>query len=132
MPTPTTSTEKDGPGGDLVEGLYEALPSSLVTVLIVATSLAIVQLSVIDTLRVALWLGSIYLVSGVRLWTWLGYRARKSLDQDEAFWRRLALAGALLSGATWGTAAILLFPLHDPAHQMFVALCIAGMASGAV
>lgn len=132
MPTPTTSTEKDGPGGDLVEGLYEALPSSLVTVLIVATSLAIVQLSVIDTLRVALWLGSTYLVSGVRLWTWLGYRARKSLDQDEAFWRRLGLAGALLSGATWGTAAILLFPLHDPAHQMFVALCIAGMASGAV
>jgi diguanylate cyclase (GGDEF)-like protein len=132
MLTATTSTEKDGPGGDLVEGLYDALPSSLVTVLIVATSLAIVQLPVIDALRVSLWLGSIYLVTGVRLWTWLGYRARKSRDQDDAFWRRLGLAGALLSGATWGTAAVLLFPLHNPAHQMFVALCIAGMASGAV
>jgi diguanylate cyclase (GGDEF)-like protein len=132
MPTPTTSTQTDRSGGSLVEGLYEALPSSLVIVAIVATSLAVVQLPVIDTLRVSLWLGSIYLVTGVRLWTWLCYRARNSHNEDDPFWRRLGLAGALLSGATWGTAAILLFPPHNPAHQMFVALCIAGMASGAV
>jgi diguanylate cyclase (GGDEF)-like protein len=116
----------------MAEGLYEALPSSLVTVIIVATSLAVVQLPVIDSLRVSLWLASIYLVTGVRLWTWLCYRAHNSRDHDDTFWRRLGLAGALLSGATWGTAAILLFPSHNPAHQMFVALCIAGMASGAV
>jgi diguanylate cyclase (GGDEF)-like protein len=132
MPTPTTSTQTDRSGGSLVEGLYEALPSSLVIVAIVATSLAVVQLPVIDTLRVSLWLGSIYLVTGVRLWTWLCYRARNSHNEDDPFWRRLGLAGALLSGATWGTAAILLVPPHNPAHQMFVALCIAGMASGAV
>jgi diguanylate cyclase (GGDEF)-like protein len=121
-----------GSGTAGIDGLYDALPSSLITVFIVATSLAIVQLPVIDPVRVSLWLGSIYLVTGVRLWTWLMYRARSDHDHNTAFWRRLGLAGALLSGATWGTAAVLLFPPQEPTHQLFVALCIAGMASGAV
>ncbi|MGA7983140.1 MAG: EAL domain-containing protein [Chromatiaceae bacterium] len=128
----TTSSKDEGSDTRLVATLYEAVPTSLVSVVTVATSLAVIQWPVSDPLRVLLWLSSIYLVSGVRLSLWLSYVSRAALSHDLAFWKRLALAGALLSGATWGSAAILLFPPGEPAHQMFVALCIAGMASGAV
>ncbi len=38
----------------------------------------------------------------------------------------------MASGATWGAAAIWLFPIDDIAHQVLVAFIVAGMCAGAV
>jgi diguanylate cyclase (GGDEF)-like protein len=78
------------------------------------------------------WLIVTLLVSVYRLWAARGYRRAAPPARREARWYRHALAGALLSGLTWGAAGFLLFTADDSYSLSLLAFIIAGMCAGAV
>ena len=110
--------------------LYEALPRTLVAGTVVALVLSYVQLDVIGTAHVALWLSLHLLVTLARFLVWRWYR--NNPDAEVARLDRISMAGALASGLVWGSAGILLFSETSREHQFFLAFAMAGMAAGSV
>lgn len=112
--------------------LFGALPLSLVTIIVNASILALVQMPVIPAWAVMSWSLAIGAVVGMRLWLYRAYHRRKRLFDPAALWIGRFDLGVFLSGAVWGSAALLLFPITDPVHQMFLLFVLGGMAAGSV
>lgn len=112
--------------------VYEALPLSLLAIVINGGILSYLHASVVGTKTVLEWYGVILLLSALRVAAYVRFRAvRHRLEQVE-LWEHMALAGALLSGLTWGMASFMLFPADSLTHQVFLSFVIAGMTAGAV
>jgi len=110
--------------------LYEALPRSLLAATVVALALSYVQLGIIERSKVAIWLSLYLVVTIVRFAIWLWFHRRPDIDilRFEPF----SMAGALVSGAVWGSAGILLFAENSHEYQLFLAFVLGGMAAGSV
>lgn len=112
--------------------LYEALPLSLLTVLINASILAVVQAHVIPAWSIITWYGLTILITFVRYFIYRRYRQRKVLFEPDSIWLRRFHYGVIVSGLGWGSTAFFMFPPDVPLHQMFLLLVLAGMSAGAV
>jgi len=61
------------------------------------------------------------------------FSVRRPSGEEAVRWGGYFTALTIVSGACWGMAGVALFPTHSPAHQLFLAMCIAGIgAAGAV
>ena len=112
--------------------VYRALPLSLLAVVFSGGVLAYLYDTVIGRQTVLWWYGTVLLVSFLRLGTYFRFRSLYPALQRLRLWEYIALAGAWVSGMTWGLASFLLFPEHSLAHQVFLSFVIAGMTAGAV
>jgi len=77
------------------------------------------------------WVGSIVAVSAVR---WIGGRSFLGLSPEAVArgrWATFSTLGSLTTGVLWGICATLMFPALE-SYQLFLALVIGGMCSGAV
>ncbi len=113
--------------------LYRALPVTLVTILIHAIALAMVQFSAVPPENVAAWLISVLLLLLLR-WYWHQSFARRS-EQDTSRdnrWLQYNLIGVYLSGVVWGCAGLLLFPATDLLHQMTLLFILAAISAGSI
>src|SRR5512135_2201871 len=106
---------------------------SLATRVALATILAYMQREVIDPQILAAWCVFMGLTVLLRAATIIAYQ-RTPVKDDAAIHVRLTRfrLGVMLAGQIWGSAGFLLFPAHDPQHQMFLIFTLAGMTAGGV
>ena len=112
--------------------LFAGLPSSLLaTLVLLLLTAAVAELTgEVDTTQVAIAGGDILLVTASRFLLWLAHRSRR--QRENISWSMLFFIGSVAAGASWGVAAILIFPAGDTDAQSFLAFLIAGVSAGAV
>jgi len=112
---------------------YSAVPSSLAIILINSVILATVQWNQIDHSVIIGWVIAVNALSLARLFL---NRQFRNLDQRNLpitkSWHQLAIASCTLSGITWGSAGVLLFPEQAYHHQIFLAFVLGGMSAGSI
>lgn len=69
-------------------------------------------------------MSAITLLSLVRLLVARRYARSAAAAQREPRWRRMAVAGAFVSGCLWGLAALWLYPPRDEAYEVFVVVLL--------
>jgi|GEM_PF-633400 len=114
-----------------MRSLYHSLPVSLLSSLIIALILSISHWKVIGQAEIILWnllLGGTLLA---RLILWIFWHNVHQLYSTR-FWLNCFRLGVWLSGAAWGTAALLLFAHEDTIYQALLAFSLAGVASGSM
>ncbi|MBK1719105.1 diguanylate cyclase [Thiocystis violacea] len=116
-----------------VEHAYRQLPTSLLVNTINGLILVLLLWGSIDVERLLGWLLLLYAVTLVRLWWLRRYLATNDQTTPAVIaWRILFAVGALASGLTWGSAALLLFHPDSLNHQIFLAFALGGMVAGAL
>lgn len=118
--------------GEQLNLVVDALPISLLTIIINGTLLAGIQWSVINHEIVGCWYTSLLLISVLR-YSWLRrYRQEPPEQRNPIYWGNLFFFGTVLSGMSWGAAAYFLFPADNLPHQLFLSFVLAGMSAGAL
>lgn len=112
--------------------LFAGLPSSLLATLVLLTlTVAMAQFTgEVDVRQVAIAGSGIVVVTASRFLLWLAYRRNQQLANIS--WSTLFFVGCVAAGASWGLAAVLIFPAGDTDAQSFLAFLIAGVSAGAV
>ena len=112
--------------------VYEQmLPSQLVAVLNAVVFVAVQSLVIAAPVLIA-WLAAVCVLALIRIAGGIGFRSAAPHAGQIGRWRLYAIAGAAASGIVWGSAAWLLFPQMNVAHQVFVAFVLGGMVAGSV
>lgn len=114
-----------------MNSLYHSLPVSLLSSIVIALILSLSHWKVVGQAEIILWnllLGGTLLVR-LTLWifwqnTWQLYSAR--------FWLWCFRIGVWLTGAAWGTTALLLFVDDNAIYQALLAFSLAGVAAGSM
>jgi diguanylate cyclase (GGDEF)-like protein len=111
---------------------YRFLRQSLLAVLLNSLVLWWLLRESVAPLALHGWLAATLAVSAYRLWTAGGFARATPPERRETRWYRHAIAGALLSGLTWGSAGFVLFTAESSYSLSLLAFIIAGMCAGAV
>jgi len=114
-----------------VNSLYHSLPVSLLSSIVIALILSLSHWKIIGQAEIILWnllLGGT-LLARLTVWifwqnTWQLYSAR--------FWLWCFRIGVWLTGAAWGTTALLLFADDNAIYQALLAFSLAGVAAGSM
>lgn len=113
--------------------LYINLPTAIGTSLVLALILVYIQRSVIDHTWLFGWLMLMIMVSLYRtILIILWHRNRESGISFILRWRHRFRVGVIVSGLVWGMGGILLFPVGNIPHQVFLSFVLAGLSAGAV
>ncbi|NOR70773.1 MAG: EAL domain-containing protein [Methylomarinum sp.] len=116
---------------ELTRLTYASVPTSLLAVLINSSILGFMQWDVVSHTTILIWFAVTNGLSLSRLWLFIKFRKLDSEQPVASGWYHLTVASGVVSGATWGAAAIWLFPTEDIVHQTFLAFVLAGMCAGA-
>jgi signal transduction histidine kinase len=114
-----------------LRSVFEHAPVTLSVTVVNAILTAFVLAPVGDFTLLATWVAAIMVVSAVR---WTGGRQFLRSRPEQVTgrgWVLFSACGSLVTGALWGLCATLMFPALE-SYQLFLALVIAGMCSGAV
>jgi diguanylate cyclase (GGDEF)-like protein/PAS domain S-box-containing protein len=113
--------------------LYRALPVTLITILVHAIALAMIQFGVVPAVYIAIWSISVMLLLLLR-WYWHVSYARRSGEDyaRDSRWLRYNIIGVYLSGIVWGSAGVLLFPSADLLHQMTLLFILSAISAGSI
>lgn len=114
-----------------MRSLYHSLPVSLLSSIIIALILSVSHWKVIGQAEIILWnllLGGTLLA---RLILWISWNNVHQL-YSTVFWLNCFRIGVWLTGAAWGTAALLLFAQDDTIYQALLAFSLAGVVSGSM
>ncbi len=113
-----------------VDMLYGGTDLLLAFNLLSGAVLALTQSLVIPASVVIGWYAVLSAVSAARALLKRIY-ARRKAAAGPAFWERVFLIGVACSGTVWGASALVLFPVGETGHQLFVGFMLAGMTAGA-
>lgn len=69
--------------------------------------------------------GCILLLSALRYFVYRRFKAATPEQRAQRLWPVLAIVFSAASGVLWGSAAIFLYPPHDPAYQIYLVLICA-------
>ncbi|WP_049628992.1 PAS domain S-box protein [Cellvibrio sp. pealriver] len=122
---------QDSLAHEQMRSLYNSLPVSLLSSIAIALILSISHWKVIGQAEIILWnllLGSTLLA---RLILWICWHNLHQL-YSATFWLRLFRIGVWLTGAAWGSSALLLFAHEDTIYQALLSFSLAGVASGSM
>ncbi len=114
-----------------VRQLFGGSPTSLATIGILAMLLAHVQMQVVPTEAVWLWLfmiESVIVARALFYLAWLRLPARFPTPT----WLRYFRIGTVATGVAWGLASFMIFPASDIPHQAILSFALAGVTAGAV
>jgi signal transduction histidine kinase len=111
---------------------YANLPVSQAVALLIGVVLAVVLSFAVGTTRAAGWLVCLVVVTFARLVAAVFYRKAPPSAKTTPSWRFFLLAGAAVSGLTWGSTAFVLYPPESIIHQVFIAFVVGGMVVGAI
>ena len=117
---------------DRVRLVFSNIPKSLLAVLVNSTILVSIQWGVTAPSTLLLWYALVNLFSLWRLQQYFTFQRLDHAQFSPSRWCNTLYIHSVLSGLFWGATAIWLFPAQDIAHQVFVALVLAGMSAGAV
>jgi len=77
-----------------------------------------------------LWFVATLLLAAFRLVIHMKFNAVRNEEFDFALWKRVFLVTVAVSGALWGLAALLIFPVNSLSNQVFLIFVIGGLAIG--
>ncbi len=112
--------------------VHDDLPVSQLVMVLNALVFAAVQSLVIDSSIVIGWFSAVCIVVLARIAGWAAYQRVGPDPAQASRWRAAVVAGAGVSGLVWGSAAFLLYPPMNEAHQVFVAFMLGGMVAGSM
>ena len=113
--------------------LYSLNFLPLFTSVILAAILAFVQRVVVSPTVIVVWLSLIILIMVARTILIFTYqKASVDTKADTQHWLLRFRVSILITGAVWGAAGVLLFPVNAPQNQMFLIFMLAGLTAGAV
>ncbi|MBI4667085.1 MAG: PAS domain S-box protein [Nitrospinae bacterium] len=94
--------------------------------------MAAVQWDAVDHPLIIAWVAFVWAITAARMAMVVKFR-RADVDVSSAGkWKNLYMASAFISGAIWGSAALILMPVQLLSHKIFTVLVLGGMAIGAV
>lgn len=114
--------------------LYSNLPASITVSALLALILAAVQASVVSHVRLGTWLAILALTLVGRGILFIRWRNMADTASPAGEYRLLNWfrVGALAAGIVWGVGGVLLLiPLGDQGHNVYVAFILAGLCAGA-
>lgn len=112
--------------------LYTNSFAGATVTLIVGGVLVIIQSSQFAIFTLAQWYLGLISVAVFRLILAYRYHRSQPSVQCTKLWERRFLVGVGLSGLSWGSAAVILFPYEAFVFQVFLAFVLGGMIAGAV
>jgi PAS domain S-box-containing protein len=132
-PTPAPAPDLSrGPAirAEQIRLVYENTTLGVAVTIAVSSVLAFLEWPVIPHLVVLAWLAYMFLVASARFGLSQFYRHRLA-SRTIPTWGLLFTIAAVLSGAGWGAAGIVLYPTGQLTHQVFLAFVLGGMMVGA-
>jgi len=124
---PINVSRQDRSRAEQIALVYSLLPSGIIATLSVAAILALGLAGRVSNAWLYIWLASVLVVSGVRMFN---LRAlRRSTAPADPRWIQQFYFGATAAGLTWGLAGFMLFPT-DSGGQLLMTSAIAGIAAG--
>jgi diguanylate cyclase (GGDEF)-like protein len=117
----------------LLEQLFAANTTTLVSSALLAIILAFAQRNSIPSYLVITWLSLVLIVNFIRFVITRHHKSNPSNDIKITN-RRLAQfrIGVITSGLLWGMSSVLIYPHNDLQHQMFIIFILTGLAAGGI
>ncbi len=114
--------------------LYSGLPTSIIINTLLALILVSVQSNVIGQTQWQIWLAVMGIVLLGRGALAVAWKRRGTFDAANAVprWMWRFRLGVIAVGIAWGMTAGLLFPAGNLTYQLFLAVVLAGMSTGAI
>lgn len=112
--------------------VYDQLLTSQLIAVLNAVVFVAVQSLVIPAPVLVMWLAAVCVLALIRIAGGIAFRSEAPQAGQIGRWRFWAIVGATASGILWGSAAWLLYPPMNIAHQVFVAFILGGMVAGSV
>ncbi len=113
-----------------VRSVILQLPATVLVTVVNGSLMTAVLVGVERDHRAYGWLAAVLVTAILRLAGWRTYRRAAPGRSDVAWWGRLSVCGALLSGLLWGGGAAVLWPQAET-YQLFWVFLIGGMCAGA-
>ncbi len=111
--------------------LIDASIVSIIASTTLASVLAYVQREVIASPVIISWFALVFLVAVSRVYLVYYFKRHSEKHITDHHLVKFRI-GVLVAGLTWGAAGLLLFPMNDPEHQMFLIFMLAGMTAGGI
>jgi len=116
-----------------LQQMLSASKASLAANVLLAAILSYMQLDVIASSIVLVWLLLIVLITLSRAVLVFRYRRSTVNNYTNTHAQMMMFRiGVLVSGAVWSSASFLMYPANDPEHQMFLIFMLAGLTAGGV
>jgi len=112
--------------------VYDQMLTSQLVAVLNAVVFVAVQSLVIPAPVLVMWLAAVCVLALIRIAGGIAFRGEAPQAGQIGRWRFWAIVGATASGVVWGSAAWLLYPPMNVAHQVFVAFILGGMVAGSV
>jgi diguanylate cyclase (GGDEF)-like protein len=119
-------------GGQQLRLAFQNSSISLPTGMICAFIVVVMLWPVVDNRGLILWLGSISVLTLLRLTMQQNYQNKEIGPEEYKFWQQGFIATAFTSGVAWGALSIFLFPETSVLHQAYLTFVIGGVCAGAV
>jgi diguanylate cyclase (GGDEF)-like protein len=116
----------------LIHQLYDSLPAILVNLTVMPLVLGGVLWGRVSTQLLVAWVSLAFVVLVARFTLARLYARRKPPQSEALRWARYFTATSLLSGLTWGLAGWFFFVPGAAAQQVFLFVCIIGLAAGSI
>lgn len=115
-----------------IKHLYANAAIGLITSFINSLILAFVLWPVVDQERLLFWIGLLWAITIVRYMLIYGHKnAQSGQAYEPSVWGRLFTYAMIIAGLSWGSVALIAFPVFDPEYQIFIAFVVGGMVAGA-
>lgn len=112
--------------------VWSNLPPALIVTVTCAAVLAVMLRQAVPRDLLVAWFTVAVIISFTRYRQSAAFHRLPDDAIDVPRWTRKLLAGTAMSGLFWGSAAVILFPAGDLAHQVLIAFILAGLAAGAM
>lgn len=94
--------------------------------------IVVVLWPVVDNRNLILWLGSISLLTLLRLTMQQSFERSNVGPKEYRVWHQGFVATAFASGCIWGALSVFLFPENSVLHQAYLTFILGGVCAGAV
>lgn len=111
--------------------LYQNSPAALVSVFIIAPTVAFILWDHMNTSQLGSWLSTVICLTLARVALTYAYRNKRTWF-DTLIWKRYFLLGVFFSGFLWGTAGLFIDPNNHIEHWFFVLFVLTGLSGGAL
>lgn len=116
---------------ELLKHLYMQAPAGIWATLVCALVLSFTLRKVIDGRVILGWLLFTLILAVCRYFLIARFKADENKASRVDYWLRLFTVGIFLSGLTWGSTGVFLFPYDSIPHQVFIAFVLGGLMAGA-
>jgi len=117
----------------LLEQLFAANRTTLISSALIAAILAYAQRHLIPSYLVITWLSLVLIVNFIRFAITQQHKKNPSSDIKITNQRLTQFRiGVITSGLLWGLSSVWIYPHNDLQHQMFVIFILTGLAAGGI